>query len=164
RLQSRNILVADLALAVLFAYWADQPPGDKSRRFLRAPGGRRVDLETALGVLPAIAMIVVVVLALAWGTGLLHWLRAGPAAGGAAGPLRPWLVPYALIGAGAIAFVIFGRRLQPRLRSRWLGGLVAIDLVVFAILSVVAVLPGLGGGPGPGPDASAAAARSGQAA
>jgi len=164
RLQSRNILVADLALAVLFAYWADQPLGDKSRRFLRAPGGRRVDLETVLGVLPALAMIVVVALGLAWGTGLLHWLRAGPGAIGAAAPLRPWLVPYALIGAGAIAVVVFGRCLRPRLRSRWLGGLVAIDVVVFTILGVVAVLPGLGGGPGPAPGAGAAAARSGQAA
>ena len=164
RLQSRNILVADLALAVLFAYWADQPLSDKSRRFLRARGGRRVDLETILGLLPALAMIVVVVLGLTWGTGLLHWLRAGPGAAGAAGPLRPWLVPYALIGAGAIAFVVFGRRLQPRLRSRWLGGLIAIDLVVFTILSVVAVLPGLGGGPDPGRGANAAAGRGGQAA
>ena len=80
----------------------------QSRRFLRAPGGRRVDLETVLGLLPALAMIVVVVLGLTWGAGLLHWLRAGPGAAGAAGPLRPWLVPYALIGAGAIAFVVFG--------------------------------------------------------
>jgi hypothetical protein len=151
RLQSRNICVADLALAVLLAYWADQPLSEKSRRFLRARGGRRVDLETVLGVLPALAMIVVAVLGLTWGTGLLHWLRAGPGAAGAAGPLRPWLVPYALIGAGAIAFVIFGRRLQPQLRSRWLGGLIAIDLVVFAILGVVAVLPGLGGGPAAAP-------------
>jgi hypothetical protein len=164
RLQSRNILVADLALAVLFAYWADQPLSDKSRRFLRARGGRGVDLETVLGLLPALAMIVVVVLGLTWGTGLLHWLRAGPGAAGAAGPLRPWLVPYALIGAGAIAFVVFGRRLQPRQRSRWLGGLIAIDLIVFAVLSVVAVLPGLGGGPGPGRGANAAAGRGGQAA
>jgi hypothetical protein len=69
-----------------------------------------------------------------------------------------------VIGAGAIAFVVFGRRLQPRLRSRWLGGLIAIDLVVFAILSVVAVLPGLGGGPDPGRGANAAAGRGGQAA
>jgi hypothetical protein len=163
RLQSRNILVADLALAVLLAYWADQPLGGKGRRLLRAPGGRRVDLETVLGVLPALAMIVVVVLGLTWGTGLLHWLRAGPGAAGAAGLLRPWLVPYALIGAGAITFVIFGRHLRPRPRSRWLGGLIAIDLVVFTVLSVVAVLPGLGGAPGPGGDANAAA-QGGQAA
>jgi len=146
RLQSRNLLVADLALAVLLAYWADQPLGGRSRR-LRGRGGRGVDLETVLGVLPALAMIAVVLLGLTWGTGLLHWLRAGPGAAGAAGPLQPWLVPYALIGAGAIAFVIFGRRLPPRPRSRWLGGLIAVDLVVFTILCVVAVLPGLGGRP-----------------
>jgi hypothetical protein len=163
RLQSRNILVADLALAVLFAYWADQPLSDKSRRFLRAPGGRRVDLETVLGLLPALAMIIVVVLGLTWGTGLLHWLRAGPGAAGAAGPLRPWLIPYALIGAGAIAFVVFGRGLPPRLRSRWLGGLIAIDLVVFTILGVVAV-PALGGGPDRGRGANAAAGPGGRAA
>src|SRR5262249_7687776 len=132
-------------------------------RFLLSRGGRRVDLETVLGLLPALAMIVVVVLGLTWGTGLLHWLRAGPGAAGAAGPLRPWLVPYALIGAGAIAFVIFGRRLQPRLRSRWLGGLIAIDLVVFTILGVVAV-PGPGGSTDPGRGPNAAGARGGQAA
>jgi hypothetical protein len=155
RLQSRNILVADLALAVLFAYWADRPLSDRSRRFLRSRGGRRVDLEAVLGLLPALAMIVVVVLGLTWGPGLLHWLRAGPGAA-AAGPLRPWLVPYALVGAGATAFVVFGRRLQPRLRARWLGVLVAVDLVVFTILGVVAV-PGSGSGLDPGHGANAAA-------
>jgi len=163
RLQSRNLLIVDLALAVLLAYWADQPLSDRGRRLLRGRGGGRLDLGTALGVLPALVMIAVAVAGLTWGAGLLHWLRAGPGAAGAAGPLRPWLVPYALIGAGAIAFVIFGRRLPPRLRSRWLGGLIAVDLVVFTILCVVAVLPGLGRGPGPGGGA-AAAGRGGQAA
>ena len=151
-------------LAVLLAYWADQPLSDKGRRLLRGRGGGRLDLETALGMLPALAMIAVAVAGLTWGAGLLHWLRAGPGAAGAVGPLRPWLVPYALIGAGAIAFVIFGRRLPARLRSRWLGTLVAVDLVVFTILCVVAVLPGLGRGPGPGGGAAAAAGRGGQAA
>src|SRR6266516_3348430 len=185
RLQSRNILVADLALAVLLAYWADHPlsersqqfpsersqqfpsqrsqlyPSEKSQRFLggwsqrflggrrqrtrRAPPGRRMDLETVLGVLPPLAVIAVVVLGLVWGAGLLHWLRAGPGAAGVDGRLKPWLVPYAVLGAGAIAFVIFGRRLRPGPRSRWLAGLVAIDLVVFTLLGVVAALPGLAG-------------------
>jgi len=201
RLQSRNILVADLALAVLFAYWADHPfsershrflgqqtrwflgqgsqqlpsqgsqqlpsqgsqqfPGEKSQRFLagrsqrflggrrqqtrRAPPGRRMDLETVLGVVPPLAVIAVVVLGLVWGAGLLHWLRAGPGAAGVDGRLKPWLVPYAVLGAGAVAFVIFGRRLRPGPRSRWLAGLVAIDLVVFTLLGVVAALPGLAG-------------------
>src|SRR5215467_5944499 len=159
RLQSRNLLVADLALAVLLAYWADQPLSGRSRRLLRGCGRRGVDLETVLGVLPALAMIAVVLLGLTWGPGLLRWLRAGPGGAVAAGTLQPWLVPYALIAAGAIAFVIFGRRLQPRPRSRWLGGLIAIDLVVFTILCVVAVLPGLGRNPDPGRGPDAAAGR-----
>jgi hypothetical protein len=144
RLQSRNILVADLALAVLLAYWADHPLSEKNRRFLRAHGSRQLDLETVLGVVPPLAMIAIVVLGLSWGAGLLHWLGVSQGAAIVDGRLKPWLVPYALIGAGAIAFVIFGRHLQPKLRSRWLGGLIVVDLVVFTLLGVVAVLPGLG--------------------
>jgi len=158
RLQSRNILVADLALAVLLAYWADDPAGGRSRRPRPASGRRRLDLETVLAAVPPLAVIAVVAAGLAWGTGLLHWLRAGPAAASADGRLQPWLVPYALIGAGAIAFVIFGRHLDPRPRSRWLGCLVAADLVVFTLLAVVAVLPGLGAGTAAGHGAAAAAA------
>ena len=146
RLQSRNILVADLALAVLLAYWADRPLSERRQRLSAAGGKRRIDPETALGAAPPLAVIAVVVLGLLWGEGLLHWLKAGPGATAAAGRLLPSLVPYALIGAGAIAFVIFGRYLRPRLRSRWLGGLVVIDVVVFTLLGVVAVLPGLGRG------------------
>jgi hypothetical protein len=144
RLQSRNILVADLALAVLLAYWADHALSERSQQFFRVHGKRRWDLETVLGILPPLAVIAVVGLALSWGAGLLNWLRVRPGAISLAGPLKPWLVPFLLIAAGAIAFVIFGRYLQPRLRARWLGGLVIIDLVVFTLLGVVAVAPGLG--------------------
>ncbi len=144
RLQSRNILVTDLALAVLLAYWADQPAGDGSRWF-RLPGGRRVQMETVLGALPALAMVAVVVLGLSWGAGLLRWLGVPHGATAVDGRLKLWLVPYALIGAGAIAFVLFGRRLQPQRRSRWLGGFIAADLVIFTLLGVVAVRPGLVG-------------------
>ena len=148
RLQSRNILVTDLALAVLLAYWANNPLSEKSRRFLRVRIIRRIDLETALGVLPPLAMIAIVVAGLCWGAGLLRWLGVGLAATHVDGQLKPWLVPYALIGAGAIAFVICGRRLRPRLRSRLLAAFVVADLVIFTILGVVAVDAGLGrGGP-----------------
>ena len=144
RLQSRNILVADLALAVLLAYWADHPLSDRSQQFCRAYGRRRWDLETVLGILPPLAVIAVVGLALSWGTGLLNWLRVRPGAITEADLVKPWLLPYLLIAAAAIAFVIVGRHLQPRLRSRWMGGLVVLDLVVFTLLGVVAVAPGLG--------------------
>jgi hypothetical protein len=146
RLQSRNILVTDLALAVLLAYWANNPLSEKSRRFLRVRIIRRMDLETVLGVLPPLAMIAVVVIGLCWGAGLLRWLGVGLAATHVDGQLKPWLVPYALVGAAAIAFVIWGRRLRPRLRSRLLGAIVVLDLIIFTILGVVAVDAGLGGG------------------
>jgi hypothetical protein len=144
RLQSRNIFVADLALAVLLAYWADQPSGEPAQRLGPADGAHRRRLETFLAILPPLGMIAAVVLGLSWGAGLLHWLGVSSGAAAVAGRLKLWLVPYALIGAGAIALVIAGRRLPPRLRSRWLGGFILLDLVVFTLLSVVAVNPGLG--------------------
>jgi hypothetical protein len=156
RLQSRNILVADLALAVLLAYWADQPFTEQGRRFLRALGGRRVDLETVLGVLAPLAVIAVVLLGLTWGAGFVHWLGVRPGAASMTGRLQPWLVPYALLSGSAIAFVVFGRRLRPELRSRWLGWFVLADVVVFTLLAVVAVGPSVGTSP---PAAASAGAR-----
>jgi hypothetical protein len=141
RLQSRNILIADLALAVLLGYWADQPFRAGGRRFLRVRGRRGPDLETVLALLPPLAVLAVVTLGLCWGAGLLRWLRVSPGATSLDGLLKPWLVPYLLIAGGAIAFVIVGRHLRPVARSRWLAGFVLADLVIFTLLGVVAVLP-----------------------
>ena len=124
RLQSRNILVTDLALAVLLAYWADRPLSERSQRFLPAGRRRWLDRELLLGVVAPLAVIAVVGLGLFWSSGLLRWLGVSPGADSAGLALRPWLIPFALLGAAAIAFVIFGRDLPPRLRSRWLGGFV----------------------------------------
>ena len=143
RLQSRNVLVLDLALAVLLAYWADQPfPASRASRSRIAP-------ETLLGVLPPLAAIILVAGGLTWGEGLLDWLGVDASRSvSAIGRLKPWLVPYAVLGVGAVALVISGRRLGPRLRSRLLSGFVVVDLVVFTVLGVVEVLPGGFGGHG----------------
>jgi hypothetical protein len=139
RLQSRNVLVLDLALAVLLGYWAGQP--FRGGRVLRYRAFRRITPETVLGVLPALAAIAVVVLGLTWGAGLLRWLGVDASRSASViGPLKPWLVPYAVLGAGAIALVILGRRLGPRLRALLCASFVVADLVVFTVLGVVAVV------------------------
>jgi len=148
--------VLDLALAVLLGYWADRPFGDqkglgvsrvRAGRFFHHPPARRIAPETVLGVVPPLAAIVVVVLGLTWGAGMLHWLGVGIGqSASVAGRLKPWLIPYAVLGAGAAALVIFQRRLGPRLRSRLIAGFVAVDVVVFTILCVVEVGHGISGG------------------
>jgi hypothetical protein len=135
RLQSRNILVLDLALAVLLAYWADRP-------FARARSGR-VSREAVLGLLPPLAVVTAVVLAFAWGTGWIRWvgLTIDPSPS-VVSHLKPYLVPYAVLGAAAAALVAFGGRLRERLGSRLIAGFVVADVVVFTILAVVQVAPG----------------------
>ena len=137
RLQSRNVLVLDLALAVLLAYWADQPfPAGR-------PARSRIARETALAVVPPLAVIALVAVGLTGGAGLLQWLGVDASTSiSAIGRLQPFLVPSAVLGAGAVALVIFGRRLGPRLRSGLLVGFVVIDLLAFSVLSVVEVAPG----------------------
>ncbi|HEY3952170.1 MAG TPA: hypothetical protein VGM53_02250, partial [Streptosporangiaceae bacterium] len=141
RLQSRNILVLDLALAVLLAYWADQPaPAPRLRRGLPGFTRGRTWPETAVGAIPAIAVAAVAVLGLTRGPALLHWLGIGLSrAASVSGQLRPSLIPYAVLGAAAVVLVIAMRRLGPRSRPRLLAGFVAVDLVVFTVLCVVAV-------------------------
>jgi hypothetical protein len=153
RLQSRNILVLDLALAALLAYWADQPFGQESR-----PPVRRMTRETVLGVAPALAAVTAVALAFTWGVGWVRWvgLDIFPSADVVA-RLKPWLVPYAVLGAAAAALVMFGRRLQPRLGGGLIAGFVLVDVLVFTIGCVVEVGPGVLAGS----DASVASARPG---
>jgi hypothetical protein len=155
RLQSRNIGVLDLALTVLLAYWADQP-FDRSRT-------RRVTRETILGVIPPLAVVGTAVLGVAWGMSWIRWvgLNISPSVD-VVRHLKPYLLPYAVLGAVATALVLFGWRLGRRLRSRLITGFVVVDVIIFTILAVVEVGPRLFGGASPA--ASSAAPSSGGAA
>ena len=139
RLQSRNILVLDLTLAVLLAYWADQPFGSSSS----GERARRPPSETVLGLVPPLAAVAAVALAFTWGVGWIRWvgLDISPSASTVA-RLKPWLLPYAVLGAAAAALVFFGRRLRPRLSSRLIAGFVLLDVLVFTIGCVVEIAPG----------------------
>jgi hypothetical protein len=153
RLQSRNLLVLDLALAVLLAYWADQP-FDRART-------RRVTRETILGVIPPLAVVVAAVLGVAWGMSWIRWvgLNISPSVS-VVSHLKPYLLPYVVLGAIAAALVLFGWRLGRRLCSRLIAGFVVIDVIVFTILAVVEVGPGLFSGAAPAGGLSGASAAS----
>ena len=84
RLQSRNVLVLDLALAVLLGYWADRPFSEKG---LDPPDPLSRRRETLLGLVPPLAAVVVVVLGLTWGAGMFTgwaWASAKAPASSAA--------------------------------------------------------------------------------
>lgn len=161
RLQSRNILVLDLALAILLAYWLDKPFPQRAHlgRSVSARAGR---MELAAALLAPAGILVLVVLALTWGAGLLRWLGTGASeSAGVIGRLNPWIAPYAVLAAGAIALVIFGRRLGRRWWARACAAFVVTDVVVFTILGVVSVAPS---GPAPAPEHAPAAAPAAAAA
>ena len=148
RLQSRNLLVLDLALAVLLAYWADQP-FDRSRT-------RRVTRETILGVIPPLAVVGTAVLGVVWGMSWIRWvgLNISPSVG-VVSRLKPYLMPWVVLGVVAAALVLFGWRLGRRLRSRLITGFVVVDVIVFTILAVVEVGPGVFAAPPPGASSAA---------
>ncbi|HSZ41585.1 MAG TPA: hypothetical protein VK817_16640 [Trebonia sp.] len=181
RLQSRNILVLDLALAVLLAHWADRPSParEPALRSVRGPvpgpalepvrgvvsrifRRRRVSVETLLALLPPLAVLLIVTLGLTWGAGFLRWLGGG-ANSDLAGRLQPWLLPYAVMAVGAGTLVILGRRLRPRVWRRACAAFVASDIVVFSVLAIVSIAPsdGAGAGVSASPAASTVSAVSG---
>jgi hypothetical protein len=138
RLQSRNILIADLALAVLLAYWADL--------WLRSPRSARRWFPPArqlLGAVPGVVVVGLVTVTLAWGAGMLRWLGLSPGRANKAGPMAPWLVPFLVIGLGAVGLVLWGHKLGRRHRARLLVGFVAADVLVFGLLVMVTLAPGL---------------------
>ncbi len=144
RLQSRNIVIADLALAILLAYWADLWLKEERLGRRRLPSARQL-----LGVIPGLAAVVVVTVTLLWGAGMLRWLGLSPSMANEAGPLKPWLVPFLVLGGLTIALLVWGQRLGRRRRAHVLVGLVALDIAIFSVLTLVSVAPGLTRSPAP---------------
>jgi hypothetical protein len=139
RLQSRNILVTDFALAMLLAYWVEGWIGEP-----RSGGEERAWRWSE--VVPAAAAGIVAVVALAWGAGALRWLSVQGLYLDADGSLRPWLIPTVALSALAVVLVAGGRRWSARTRTRAVSAFVLVDIVAFLVTSVVAV--GLAIGPG----------------
>ena len=152
RLQSRAILVTDLALATLLAYWLDGWVKSTRRASTPAEGparsAQRVGrAERALGALPLLGVAGVVVTALVDGAALLRWMGVEASAVGRAGALEPWLVVALTLAAGGFVLVVAGVHLPSQVRGVLAASFVLVDLLVFSVTAVVAV--GGHGGPHP---------------
>ncbi|HVC15154.1 MAG TPA: hypothetical protein VND62_09890 [Acidimicrobiales bacterium] len=154
RLQSRGILVADLALAVLLAYWLDgwlRSPRRSSRSLAGGSSGSSgARAEVVLGTLPVLAVAGVAAWAWVGGASLLRWMGVTTDTAAHAAAVRPWLVPPLVLAAAAVALVVGGARLTPTGRGAAAGAFVVVDLFVFSATAVVAVDPSFGSGVAPG--------------
>ncbi len=137
RLQSRNVALADLALAVLLAWWLDRLAAGEGRR---AGLGRVARWVTAL---PALGVAAVSVGELVDGPALVRWV--GITSGGAslATGLRGADVVFATLGLASAALVVAGARWRHLRRA--LVALCLLDLVAFSAFTST----GLVGGAGP---------------
>ncbi len=144
RLQSRNIMVTDLAVAVLLAFWADDWLG----RPRLADGARTTTRrEQVLGAFPAVAAVAIGVASMGAGGTVLTWLGVTGSTAGPAALLRPWFVPTVALGAAAAGLVLAGHRWPRRSRRLAMGALVTADILCFAVTSLFQVAPPTGGPP-----------------
>lgn len=114
RLQSRNVMVTDVALAVLFGYWVE--------RWLSSP--RKA---TALGLVPIGVAAFFCVLGMA-APRVLAPLLGVPRAGHQVARMLPMYAGYLGIGLLTAAVLLVGVRLRGRLRAGLLTGVLILDL------------------------------------
>lgn len=134
RLQSRNLEIVDLALAVLFAFFVDGLLGGE--RVTGLSGWRRW-----VAVVPAVASAALCVAALAWPVGLEEAFGATARGGGLARSLWPWFGAEICIAAAVAGLVLGWRRLPLRARRGFLAAIVVADVGLFVLATSTATNP-----------------------
>jgi len=183
RLQSRNIVVADIGFAFLLAYWSQEWLGRRAP-VGSGPGGAPVagsgqggvstvapeprdfaapgPSSRMLGALPALGAVATVAVGIAWGSGLLQWLGVTLKAAGEDGGLRWWFLPFGVLGLLATGIAMWGHRIGRRRRTRVLVAFVVADVLVFTLMTVASADPNLGqSGPAPAPTTASSEPASG---
>lgn len=127
RLQSRNLGIVDLALTVLLAFWADRALAGRAAE-AGLSGWRRWLLAA-----PALVALVLCVGLLADPVPIEEWLGTSAAGGAMAHYLMPWLVGQAVVSAAVVGLVFGWHRLPALRRPAWLGAVVAVDVLLFAV-------------------------------
>jgi len=135
RLQSRNLGIVDLALAVLLAFWAD-----------RALGGRGAGMFTGwrrwVSAAPALAAVVLCVVVLAAPVALEETFGASPVGAALGRNLAPWFAGQLVVGLAAVALVLGWPRLSRAWRPRAVVGLVVVNLFLFLLSTSTGLAPG----------------------
>ena len=125
RLQSRSLGIVDLALAVLFAFWADRGLG-KRHQWLGTAGWRRW-----VSAAPPMAAAVVCVVAIAFQRQLESAFGAFRSGAG----MTPWFVAQLVVALAVVALVLGWRHLGVKY-ARWaLSAVVVVDLALFGLSS-----------------------------
>ena len=135
RLQSRNVILLDLAASVLLAWWL-QRVGDGDEDGASLVGARRY-----LTFAPVAIVVTIVALALFDGRRFLHFLGLATGATRWVPYERPTLVLHLVI-ALAFALVVVAVR---RARVRWLLVILALDAVAFFAFNATGLAPGRAG-------------------
>ncbi len=136
RLQSRNLGIVDLSLAVLFAFWLQRAWG------VGGVGAGLRGWRRWVTVAPLLAAAVLCVVALAVPARLEVVFGVAASAAGLGRDLTPWFVASLVLAVGATALVLGWRRLDARGHRLAVCGLVVLDLVVFTASSSTGLAPG----------------------
>ncbi|MGC8471784.1 MAG: hypothetical protein ACP5PM_05770 [Acidimicrobiales bacterium] len=154
RLQSRNVEIVDLSLAVLFAFWADHALAERTApaRAGRGAGGphasrlsgtsdRPRDWRAWLPAVPAAAAVALCAITLAAPIPVEEWLHATASGAALARGLWPWFAAQAVVAGAIVVLVARWRRLGTPTRRRALVAVVVADLAFFALATSTAIGP-----------------------
>jgi hypothetical protein len=135
RLQSRNLAVVDLGLAVLMAFWADRLLRGRTER--ETTGWRR---WVTIAPLLAAAGVCVTALAIPYRFEFSQGTTAFGASLGA--QLRGWITAQLVVVAAVVALVLGWRRIPARWRGVALTVVLAADLLLFSIATSTGLTAG----------------------
>jgi hypothetical protein len=136
RLQSRNLGIVDLSLAVLLGFWVDRaltrPPGEAG-----LAGWRRWVALAPVGVAGMVCLAAIV----APGPFETHYGAAAHSAATLGRDLTPWLAGQLAVVIAVGSVIVGWRRIAAARRRRWLAAVIVLDLALFVTSSVVGLAP-----------------------